>query len=84
MLPESVADHSYRAAVLAMALPPGLDRDRCVKMALLHDLAESMVGDITPSCGVTTEEKHGRERVRPRVLSTPCWLSTSVCSPCLL
>ena len=33
-------------------------------MALVHDLAESIVGDITPSCGVSKEEKIQRELVR--------------------
>ena len=33
-------------------------------MALVHDLAECIVGDITPSAGVTREEKHAREKVR--------------------
>ena len=37
---------------------------RCIKMALVHDLAECTVGDITPHCGVSKEEKHRRERVR--------------------
>lgn len=61
---ESVADHSYRAALLALVLPEsGVDRVRCMKMALVHDLAESIVGDITPSCGVSTDEKHRREEV---------------------
>ena len=36
---------------------------RCIKMALVHDLAESIVGDITPSCGVSKDEKHRREKV---------------------
>lgn len=30
-------------------------------MALVHDLAESIVGDITPYCGVPEEEKHKKE-----------------------
>lgn len=29
--------------------------------ALVHDLAESIVGDITPYCGVSKEEKKLRE-----------------------
>lgn len=29
--------------------------------ALVHDLAECIVGDITPHCGVTPEEKHRQE-----------------------
>lgn len=48
---ESVADHSYRVAMivwLASAEAAGLDRDRMIKLALLHDLAESLTGDTTP------------------------------------
>lgn len=30
-------------------------------LALVHDLAESIVGDITPYCGVSKEEKRKRE-----------------------
>nr|CAD7261270.1 unnamed protein product [Timema shepardi]CAD7571781.1 unnamed protein product [Timema californicum] len=30
-------------------------------MALVHDLAECIVGDITPFCGVVQSEKHRRE-----------------------
>ena len=32
-------------------------------MALVHDLAESIVGDLTPSSGVSKEEKYAREKV---------------------
>lgn len=48
--PESVADHSYRVALLAMTLSDqkGLDTLKTVRIALLHDLAESEVGDLTP------------------------------------
>ena len=34
---------------------------RCIKMALVHDMAEAIVGDITPFCGISKEEKHKRE-----------------------
>ena len=30
-------------------------------MALVHDLAEAKVGDITPHCGVSDDDKHARE-----------------------
>lgn len=30
-------------------------------LALVHDLAESIVGDITPYCGVSKEDKKQRE-----------------------
>jgi putative hydrolase of HD superfamily len=46
---ESVADHSFGVALLAWLLAPDeLDRSRVVELALLHDLAESAVGDATP------------------------------------
>ena len=47
---ESVADHSYSTAMMSMVLSDleGLDTEKIIKMALLHDLAESVVGDITP------------------------------------
>lgn len=34
---------------------------RVMRMCLVHDLAESIVGDITPHCGVSVEDKHQRE-----------------------
>lgn len=48
--PESVADHSYRTALLTMLLADleGVDCEKALRMALLHDLAESMMGDLTP------------------------------------
>ena len=47
---ESVADHSYSTAMMSMVLSDleDLDTEKIIKMALLHDLAESIVGDITP------------------------------------
>ena len=48
--PESVADHSYNAAVMAMVLSDlkKLDTEKILKMALLHDMAESVTGDFMP------------------------------------
>ncbi len=30
-------------------------------MCLVHDMAESIVGDLTPHCGVSVEDKHRQE-----------------------
>ncbi|KAM6579686.1 hypothetical protein CsatA_003460 [Cannabis sativa] len=62
--PESVADHMYRMGVMALIAKdiPGVDRDKCIKMAIVHDIAEAIVGDITPSDGVSKTEKSRRER----------------------
>lgn len=62
--PESVAEHSWRMALLGFlaAQDESLDYGRCVRIAVVHDLAEAIVGDITPFCGVDEAEKHRRER----------------------
>jgi len=45
--PESVADHSFRSAVLAMCLSDlkGLNTEKMVEMVLLHDVHEALIGD---------------------------------------
>lgn len=60
---ESIAEHMYRMAMISMVLPlaDGISREKCVMIALVHDLAEAIVGDLTPNCGVSVEEKHRRE-----------------------
>ncbi|XP_010278007.1 PREDICTED: HD domain-containing protein 2-like [Nelumbo nucifera] len=62
--PESIADHMYRMGVMALIASdiPGIDRDRCLKMAIVHDIAEAIVGDITPSDGVPKLEKSRMEQ----------------------
>ncbi|MBI4600981.1 MAG: HD domain-containing protein [Planctomycetes bacterium] len=46
--PESVAEHSFRAAAVAYALAcvEGADPARAAALALFHDAAESRVGDL--------------------------------------
>ncbi|KAI9843424.1 MAG: hypothetical protein M1838_002630 [Thelocarpon superellum] len=62
---ESIADHMYRMSLLTMFAPPSLasrlDVARCTQMALVHDMAESLVGDITPVDNVPKAEKSRRE-----------------------
>lgn len=61
--PESVAAHSWGVATLVLVLcPPDLDRERALAIALVHDLAEVRVGDLTPHDGVPRDEKARRER----------------------
>lgn len=60
--PESVAAHSWGVAWLVLLfLPDELDRDRALAYAVLHDLAEVRVGDLTPHDGVSKAEKTARE-----------------------
>eukprot|EP01147_Barroeca_monosierra_P005630 gene5631-204_t len=58
-LPESVADHSFMMAAIAFAIPQAslLDRSTCIQLAVVHDIAESIVGDITPYDGISKKEK---------------------------
>ena len=60
--PESVAEHSYATSVISMILSDmeGLNSEKIIRMALLHDLAESVIGDITPD-HITKNEKIGKE-----------------------
>ncbi|RUO97138.1 hypothetical protein BC936DRAFT_140916 [Jimgerdemannia flammicorona] len=61
---ESIADHMHRMGVMAMLIDDkSLDISKCVKMAIVHDLAESVVGDITPHQNVSKEEKYKLEGV---------------------
>ncbi|MEM0482379.1 MAG: HD domain-containing protein [Nitrososphaerota archaeon] len=48
---ESVADHSYSLALLSMLLAAerGLDPFKTAAIAIIHDLAEAVTGDIPPS-----------------------------------
>ena len=46
---ESVAEHSWRLALMAMLVGdefPELDMDKVIKMCLIHDMGEAITGDI--------------------------------------
>ncbi|KAH6856106.1 HD domain-containing protein [Chaetomium sp. MPI-CAGE-AT-0009] len=62
---ESISDHMYRMSMMSMLAPPALaaklDMAKCMKMCLIHDMAESIVGDITPVDNVAKPEKSRRE-----------------------
>lgn len=48
-MPETVAAHSWRAALMALLLRrefPDLDMDKVVAMCLFHDIGEAVTGDI--------------------------------------
>ncbi len=58
--PESVADHTFRTAILCMiyADMEDLDQQKMLRMALLHDVPEAIIGDLTPS----RKTKESKER----------------------
>ena len=47
---ESVADHSYSLTALSMVFSDflGLDTEKVMKICIIHDLAESIIGDYMP------------------------------------
>jgi putative hydrolase of HD superfamily len=64
--PESVADHSWGAALLCLlfADEAGVDRARAMEMALTHDLAEALTGDIVVNARSTPPEMDPSEKAR--------------------
>ena len=57
---ESVAEHSFGNAMLCLLLladEPELDPAKVLRLALIHDLGEAYVGDITPQDRVDSVEK---------------------------
>lgn len=64
--PESVADHSYGAYLIALFLlpeawqDPDYDKQQILKMILIHDLAEAVTGDVLPED--SNDESKQRER----------------------
>jgi putative hydrolase of HD superfamily len=68
--PESVADHTFRTAFLCMlyADMEALDPLKLMRMALLHDLPEAVIGDLTPP-QKTAETKKKEESEMNQILS---------------
>ena len=48
--PESVADHTFSMSIMAMVFADmqKLDTQKVLRMSLIHDIAESITGDLTP------------------------------------
>lgn len=62
--PESDAEHSFSLALLVMLLAPEeLNKQRCLELALIHDLAEIYAGDHTPKEAISLQEKLQKENV---------------------
>ena len=60
---ESVADHTFSMCAMAMLLSDmlGLDTQKAMKMVILHDLAESIVGDYMPG-DLSANQKLAKEK----------------------
>ena len=65
---ESVAEHSWRIALMAMLLKsefPALDLDKVTRMCLIHDLGECFTGDI-PTFLKTSADEQTEDRLLDR------------------
>lgn len=62
--PESVADHSWNTTFLTMIYgkTKEIDQEKAIKMALIHDLAESKTGDIVTRANTSLQEKTKQEK----------------------
>lgn len=69
--PESVADHTFLMSVIGMILSDSrnFNTEKILKMILLHDLAESITGDITPEEKPVEEKKHLENMTMKDVIS---------------
>ena len=61
--PESVAEHSFGVSMLALifARRLSLDVEKALSMALIHELAEAELGDVTPRDNIDAEKKREME-----------------------
>jgi putative hydrolase of HD superfamily len=71
---ESVADHSFAVALLALyeGERRGYDMEKILKLALIHDLEEAIIGDLTPRDKAhrgATRVQRDRERAIRELLS---------------
>ena len=72
--PESVAEHSWRLAVMALLCKdeyPNLDMDKVIKMCLIHDFGEAITGDIPAFLKTKTHEQDEEAAVETLLSSLP-------------
>ncbi len=69
--PESVADHSYSMCMMSMILAEimNLDSGYIMKMVIIHDLAESMVGDHIPDNKSSEEKQLLEDKAMKKIIS---------------
>ena len=54
---ETVAGHSFRVGIMAMFSQNGLNKEKCIKMALVHDLCEAFCGDLVLEEWLSPEQR---------------------------
>ncbi len=73
---ESVAEHTWRMSLMVILLAPSMDQpvnlEKCLKMAILHDLAEAEVGDIPVFETQTVEAKQKKQALETAAMKKLC------------
>ena len=72
--PESVAEHSWRIALMAFFMRdefPHLDMDKVIRMCLIHDLGECFTGDIPSFLKTSADEANEDSALFQWVASLP-------------
>jgi putative hydrolases of HD superfamily len=72
--PESVAEHSFKSGLMAMVLADNLDvkvnKHKLLKMALMHDIGESVIGDwVIYKKGGVIDRKAKKEKDRRELIA---------------
>lgn len=71
---ESVAEHSWRIALMAMLVAPEFpdaDMDKVIRMCLIHDLGEAFTGDIPAFDKTAGHEAAEKQQLQSWVASLP-------------
>lgn len=64
--PETIAEHSFRVAIMAWFLgtkEKNLNLEKIIKMALIHDICEVYAGDITPYDSIIPKNKKALKKL---------------------
>ncbi|WP_339947270.1 HD domain-containing protein [uncultured Albimonas sp.] len=72
--PESTAEHSWRLALMIALFArdlPGVDLERLLKLALVHDLGEAISGDVPATAQRADDGREARERADMQTLCAP-------------
>ncbi|MBI5127750.1 HD family hydrolase [Candidatus Roizmanbacteria bacterium] len=70
--PESVAEHGFRVTVLAMTLASylGVNQEKLIKMAIIHDLGETATGDLVVERGskLDKDKRKKKEKIEKEAI----------------
>ncbi len=79
---ESVAEHSWRLALMAFFLRdefPQADMDKVIQMCLIHDLGEIFIGDIPSFLKTADDERREQEQLADWVNAMPTPYREELC-----